>query len=205
MSADDPERVAREREWLAALQRREPLAFERLFRLHASALYRRVLLPRLGNAAAAEDVLADTFQRAFERIGDFEDRGKGLWGWLATIAANRARDLQREQERRGRALVNFSALLEPLAEHAPPLESSLERQRLRADVERALAALSPRYRRAIELRFFEERGREECAALLEVKIGTFDVLLLRALRAFRKAWDASRNAAPASGRGETEA
>lgn len=191
--------MARDREWLAALRRREPFAFERLFQLHASALYRRVLLPRLGNAAAAEDVLADTFQRAFERIGDFEDRGKGLWGWLATIAANRARDLQREQERRGRTLVNFTALLGPLAEDAPPLESSLEHRRLRADVERALATLSPRYRRAIELRFFEEREREECAALLEVKIGTFDVVLLRALRAFRKSWDESRAAAPASG------
>jgi RNA polymerase sigma factor (sigma-70 family) len=184
--------VARDREWLAALRRREPFAFERLFQLHASALYRRVLLPRLGNAAAAEEVLADTFQRAFERIGDFEDRGKGVWGWLATIAANRARDLQREQERRGRTLINFTSLLGPLAEEAPPLESSLERQRLRADVERALAALSPRYRRAIELRFFEEREREECAALLEVKIGTFDVVLLRALRAFRKSWGAAR-------------
>lgn len=188
MNPDDPECVTRDREWLAALRRREPFAFERLFQLHAQALYRRVLLPRLGNAAAAEDVLADTFQRAFERIGDFEDRGKGVWGWLATIAANRARDLQREQQRRGRALVNFTALLEPLAEDAPPLESSLERQRLRAQVERALAALTPRYRRAVELRFLEERSREECAALLEVKIGTFDVVLLRALRAFRKVW-----------------
>lgn len=191
MSSDDPEGVARERAWLAALQRREPFAFERLFQLHAQALYRRVLLPRLGNAAAAEDVLADTFQRAFERIGDFEDRGKGVWGWLATIAANRARDLQREQLRRGRALVNFTSLLEPLAEGAPAPESGLERQRLRADVERVLATLSPRYRRAVELRFFEERSREECAALLEVKLGTFDVVLLRALRAFRKAWSES--------------
>jgi RNA polymerase sigma factor (sigma-70 family) len=196
LNADDPECATRDREWLAALQRREPFAFERLFQLHARALYRRVLLPRLGNAAAAEDVLADTFQRAFERIGDFEDRGKGVWGWLATIAANRARDLQREQQRRGRALVNFSALLAPLAEDAPALESSLEHQRLRAEVERVLGRLSPRYRRAVELRFFEERSREECAALLEVKLGTFDVVLLRALRAFRKAWDERATQAP---------
>ena len=53
-----------------------------------------------------------------------------------------------------------------------------------------LAAISPRYRRAIELRFLEDRPREQCAALLEVKLGTFDVLLLRALRAFRQAWEA---------------
>ena len=31
---------------------------------------------------------------------------------------------------------------------------------------------------------------EECAAAMDVKLGTFDVLLLRALRSFRKEWDA---------------
>jgi RNA polymerase sigma-70 factor (ECF subfamily) len=51
-----------------------------------------------------------------------------------------------------------------------------------------MSGLNARYRRAIELRFVEEFSREECAAALDVKIGTFDVLLLRALRAFRKEW-----------------
>jgi len=50
--------------------------------------------------------------------------------------------------------------------------------------------LNERYRFAIELRFVEELSREECAARLGVKLGTFDVLLLRALRAFRKEWTA---------------
>ncbi|MCB9624549.1 MAG: hypothetical protein H6723_14645 [Sandaracinus sp.] len=52
-----------------------------------------------------------------------------------------------------------------------------------------LDALNPRYRQAIELRFFDERERQDCADLLEVKLGTFDVLILRALRAFRKEWE----------------
>jgi len=50
--------------------------------------------------------------------------------------------------------------------------------------------MNPRYKRAIELRFLEERTRQECADVLEVKLGTFDVVLLRALRAFRKEWEA---------------
>ena len=51
-----------------------------------------------------------------------------------------------------------------------------------------LSRINPRYRRAIELRFFEEQPREACAQALDVQIGTFDVVLLRALRAFRAAW-----------------
>ena len=56
-------------------------------------------------------------------------------------------------------------------------------------------ATGPR-RRALELRFFEERARPECAEALGVKIGTFDVVLLRALRAFRREWTAAVGAAP---------
>ena len=69
------------------------------------------------------------------------------------------------------------------------LEDAREMARLRGRVSRCLEALNPRYRQAIELRFFEERERQECADVLEVKLGTFDVLILRALRAFRKEWE----------------
>jgi RNA polymerase sigma-70 factor (ECF subfamily) len=50
--------------------------------------------------------------------------------------------------------------------------------------------LHPRYARALTLRFLEDRTRDECATLLEVKVATFDVVLLRALRAFRERWQA---------------
>ena len=49
-----------------------------------------------------------------------------------------------------------------------------------------MAAIPERYRTAIQLRLIEELTREECAQRLGVAIGTFDVLLFRAVRAFRK-------------------
>ncbi len=120
------------------------------------------------------------------------------WAYLATIAANQAHDAHRERGRSGRALASFEALLAPLQPPgAPPApDAGPERAALQAAVERVLAALNPRYRRAIELRFFQERGREECATILEVKLGTFDVLLLRALRAFRERWQEMVGAPP---------
>ena len=54
--------------------------------------------------------------------------------------------------------------------------------------------INPRYKRALTLRFLEDRPRVECAELLEVKVATFDVLLLRALRAFRERWQAATTA-----------
>jgi RNA polymerase sigma-70 factor (ECF subfamily) len=52
-----------------------------------------------------------------------------------------------------------------------------------------MEGLTPRYRQALELRFFRDLAREECAQLMQVKLGTFDVLVLRALRAFRREWE----------------
>jgi RNA polymerase sigma-70 factor (ECF subfamily) len=185
----DPVWLEEERRCLGALRRGDRAAFDRLYQVLAPPLYARVLLPRLGDAQAAEDVLAETFQTAIERLDGYQDRGGSIWSWLVAIASNRAHDVHRERARTGRVLAGFAALLAPLLGDGATVEDeALDGERLRATVARTLARLNPRYRRALELRFFEDRGRAECAALLEVKLGTFDVLLLRALRAFRAEW-----------------
>jgi RNA polymerase sigma-70 factor (ECF subfamily) len=189
----DPAWLEEERRCLAALRRGDRAAFTRLYRVFAPPLYARVLLPRLGDAQTAEDVLSETFQTAVERLDRYEDRGGSVWSWLVTIATNRATDVARARGRARRHLASFEALLGPLAgDAAAPNDEDLDAPKLRAAVAAALAALNPRYRRALELRFLEDRGRDECARTLDVKLGTFDVLLLRALRAFRAEWVSSR-------------
>jgi RNA polymerase sigma factor (sigma-70 family) len=114
--------------------------------------------------------------------------------WLRRIARNKAIDMHRAAQVSGRALARFEQLLEPLAGSSPSPETLLAEKwdgpLLQRSVADALTELNPRYRRAIELRFLEERSREACAQALEVTLGTFDVLLLRSLRAFRKIWQA---------------
>ena len=63
----------------------------------------------------------------------------------------------------------------------------LEREQLRARIEAVLGGMNPRYAEVLRLRLLQGRSRDECAAALEVKIGTLDVLLFRACRAFRQA------------------
>ena len=57
---------------------------------------------------------------------------------------------------------------------------------LRHELTAALAAIPARYRQAIELRLIEELPREACARRMDVTTATFDVVLYRAVRAFRK-------------------
>ena len=61
-----------------------------------------------------------------------------------------------------------------------------ERRSHREKIEATMELLAERYRLAIELRLVQELPREECAKRLTITIGTFDVLLFRAVRAFRK-------------------
>jgi RNA polymerase sigma factor (sigma-70 family) len=177
-------------------------AFGELYDAYAERLYRRVLYPMLGNAAAAEDALAETFRAAFQRLPSYVSGEVSIYHWLAAIGRNKALDMHRARKVTGRALASFEALLEPLALRPPSPEELLteESQRLRLGraVKDTLEQINVRYRHAIALRFLEDRSREDCASELGVKLGTFDVLLLRALRAFKKRWEELHQEAPVS-------
>ncbi len=165
-------------------------AFADLYREFAGPIYARILLPRLGDAAAAEDALAETFRAALQNLGQYQSRGSSIFHWLARIAKNKAMDLHRQEARSQRKLCDFHRLLSPLApaESEPEFESRKEQDRLRARIQTVLKQIRPRYAQVIELRFLAEKTRADCADIMAVKLGTLDVLLLRALRAFRVQW-----------------
>ena len=189
MNFTDPIWLKEERRCIAALRRGDRTAFARLYNVMAPPLYERVLLPRLADAAVAEDVLIESFQRAVEQLESYEDRGGSIWSSLVTIANRRALDVHRQRAREGRAQTGYHGLLAPLlGEGDTSHDDRLDGEKLRAAIATTLATLNPRYRRAIELRFLEDHERAACAVALAVSLGTFDVLLLRALRAFRATW-----------------
>lgn len=189
---NSPEWLAWEREKVARARGGDRAAFGQLYRAFAAPLFAQVLMPRLGNHAAAEDVLAETFRTLLERLDQFDDQGTSIWFWLVRIAVNKATDMHRGRARKSRALVTFEGLLAPVLESPPTPRDVAERAsdlaELSGRVAEALGRINPRYRRALEMRFLHERSRQECADALDMKLGTFDVLLLRAVRSFRVAW-----------------
>jgi RNA polymerase sigma factor (sigma-70 family) len=194
---NQPDRLRWEAERVKRARGGDSAAFSELYRAYAPAIFARVLLPKLGNREAAEDALAETFRTAFERLEAFEPQEVSVYFWLARIAANKAIDLHRAKRTTGRALAGFEDLAAAIADHPPDPGELFELRAdivdVRAAVRTVLDRLNDRYRRAIELRFVEDLPRDECAKALDVKIGTFDVLVLRALRAFRKEWTELRD------------
>lgn len=157
---------------------------------YAQPLYATVILPRIGNAATAEDVLRDTMMVAVEKIHRFTWQGKSIYPWLRQIAINKVYDVHRHTKRTRRLA---DALAQENPEESPEDESpdhiliaAQDRELQRSRIDEAMAAIPERYQVAIRLRLIDELSREECAQRLGIAIGTFDVLLFRAVRAFRK-------------------
>ena len=180
-----------EQELVARAQRGDMSAWEQLYRMHREALFHRVIRPRVAVLADAEDVLVDTFVTGLERLSQFRWTGRSIFAWLARIAVNKAWDVGRKTARDQRRTQKVVAL-RPTEAPPPPadeqLDAAADRERAQQQVAEVLEGLNPRYARALRLRLLEERSRVECAELLQVKLGTFDVVLLRATRAFEKRW-----------------
>ncbi|HHH11616.1 MAG TPA: sigma-70 family RNA polymerase sigma factor [Sorangium sp.] len=175
-------------------------ALASLLRKHGPMLFRSVLLPRLGSEAAAQDALADTYMRVVQRFDQFEWRGCGIYPWLRVIAMRIALDMLRSRKREtlfdpadltraveGAERDEQDGIDEQLCQHH-------DRDQARRRVNAALATINTRYAKAIRLRVLEERSREHCAEALGVTVGTFDVVLHRALKSMKKAVLAQREA-----------
>jgi RNA polymerase sigma factor (sigma-70 family) len=157
---------------------------------YATPLYGTVILPRLGDAVSAEDVLRDTLATAVEKIRRFTWQGKSIYPRLRQIAINKVYDVHRQSKRSRRladAMVHEIAVESDPTSHADAqLIADQERRTHRGRIDDTMLQLQERYRLAIELRLIQELSREDCANRLGITIGTFDVLLFRAVRAFRK-------------------
>lgn len=184
-----PEPLADEEKIVARARRGDRRAFEKLYRAYARALYGYVLIPMLGDRDDAEDCLRETFLAAHRALPDYEWRPPGIYGWLKVLAKNKARDLLRSSGRRTRLRGAFAEHVDALSggEASSVAEEEVQRAQLRQRIEAVLDTMNPRYAKVLRLRLLEDFSREKCAEVMDVKIGTLDVLLYRACRAFRQA------------------
>lgn len=176
---------------MARLQRGDRAAAAELYQWFGLRLYRAAILPRLPNPELAEDVLKDTFRIALERIHQFTRHDQSIYSWLRRIAVNRAIDVHRARKR-ARTFQEKHTATETadrtMASPPPRPDRAPEVAETKQQVELSLSRMNTRYATALRLRLIEDRDREECAHLMGVKVATFDVILHRACKAFRKVY-----------------
>ena len=154
--------------------------FERLYEREAAALF-GFLAYRTGDRALAEDLLADTFERALRARRGFDRRRGTERNWLYAIALNLLRGHARRAATEGRAVDRITT-------GAPVTTDSAEEAVGRRDeLQRAMAGLAEEEREAIALRFGAELTVPEMAAVLDLPLTTVEGRVYRALRKLRAA------------------
>ncbi len=154
--------------------------FEALYRSSRDDVYAYVAT-LLRDRAAAEDVTALAFERAYRRRRTFDRRRGEERAWLFGIARNAALDELRRR-RRLATLVGEpeDAAAETAADHA---EVALRRTVVRS----ALAALTPREREIVALKFHGGLNNAELASVLGVNESNAGTMLHRVMVKLRKA------------------
>jgi RNA polymerase sigma factor (sigma-70 family) len=162
--------------------------FERLYEEHAQGLF-AFLRYRTGNTAVAEELLADTCERALRARRPFDPRKGSAKTWLYAIALNCLSDHARRRVGEGRALERVAAgpgwqtAEEEIDELA---EGELEGIADRDELNRSMSALSGEEREAISLRYGAELTLPEIAKLTGVPLTTIESRVYRALEKLRE-------------------
>ena len=165
-------------------------AMRPIFEKYSGPLYSAVIMPKLGDPVAAEEVLRDTLSTAMQKLDRFEWTGTTIFAWLRQIAVNKAYDVHRKNKRTRKLADAMSQEAQARVGHQVGADAMMiaeqERTSSRQRIEDALSQMNERYQLAIRLRLIQELPREECATQMDVSVSTFDVVFFRAVRAFRK-------------------
>jgi RNA polymerase sigma factor (sigma-70 family) len=156
-------------------------AFERLYRRHATDVYRYTMAV-LRNRADAEDATQVTFMNAYRAL-ERGDRPRAPLNWLIAIAHNVCRQRFRAAARRPHEVELDHDIAETLV---TPGEAPTP-----ADMLRALGHLAFNQRAALVMREIEGRSYAEIADVLGISVSAVETLIFRARRALREQLEGS--------------
>ncbi|MFI6880113.1 RNA polymerase sigma factor [Streptomyces sp. NPDC050400] len=180
---------------IARVRAGEPEAYAELVRAFTGIALRAARA--LGAGADAEDVVQQSFFKAYRSLGRFKD-GSAFKPWLLKIVANETRNTVRSAGRQ-RSVADREAAMaeaEPLIpESADPVVAALKGER-RTELLAALELLSEDHRLVVTYRYLLEMEEVETAQALGWPRGTVKSRLNRALRKLGQLLPAAHEPSP---------
>jgi len=143
-------------------------AFEMLYELHKASVF-RTSLAIIGDRLAAEEILQETFLRAFKHIHHVRE-GVSLSPWLYRITVNLAYDWTAKRHRWPAALDSVVERLVISSEASP--EQAVESRELHELVYEAIAKLEFKQRTTLVLFYLQDFSLAEIAESMDCPIGT---------------------------------
>jgi RNA polymerase sigma-70 factor (ECF subfamily) len=168
-------------------------AYRVLVERHSRALF-RLAYRMTCNESDAEDVVQESFLRAYRQLGKFDERAS-FGTWLYRIATNCSLDLVRSRKRRSEQMPPAepdpdNSLPDPLLNlpaTGPTPERSALSTEVRERVAEAMKDLSATERTAFVLRHFEGMCIEDVSRVLECQPGAAKHSVFRAVQKLRRA------------------
>ena len=172
---------------LARARQGDSEAFRALVERHSRSVF-RLAFRMTGNEQDAEDVVQESFLRAYRQLGRFESRAN-FGTWLYRITANCAVDLMRaKQARHDQVRGDSLDLVGDLPAGETPGPERLARSaEIDRRVQAALRDLSPLERAAFTLRHYEGRSIDEISAALGLGTSAAKHSVFRAVKKLRVA------------------
>lgn len=131
---------------------------------------------------AVDDVVQETFVKAFYRIGSFKG-GSSLYTWLYRVAVNATKDYIKSRKRRpAGSLDDMPGTAASLPTRAAPQIEGLEQRERRLAVRAAIAELPRKFRTVLALREIDGLAYHEIAEVMDLSLGTVESRLFRARR-----------------------
>jgi RNA polymerase sigma-70 factor, ECF subfamily len=181
---------AGDQELVAAAKGGDDLAFETIVKRHRQRIF-GLALRYTRSRDDAEDIVQQTFQRAFIHLLRFEGRSS-LSTWLTSIAINHALMLLRKRRALRELPLDDSSSDDgttpalQIADASPDPEASyLQNERVRI-LSAAVGKLSPGMQRAIELQELEQLTIRETAEHMGLSVSAVKARLFRARRSLAK-------------------
>lgn len=167
---------------LVKAARHDPVAFAALYRRYVTPIY-RYLYSRVGNAADAEDLTAQTFVAALEGLPGYRERGN-FAAWLFTIAHNKAADHHRQQHPQ----LPLDEALDSPRHGENPLASMMRKEALQR-LSALVAGLEEDKQELLRLRFAGSLTYAQIAQVVGSSEGGVKMAVRRLLRRLETEWE----------------
>jgi RNA polymerase sigma-70 factor (ECF subfamily) len=169
---------------LAKAREGDPTAFSELVNQYSRKIY-RLAKHITQNDSEAEDVLQETFLKAFEHLGDFQGQSK-FYTWIVRIAVNES--LMKLRKRKSDRTVPLDEPIETgedtvvreIAVWDENPEQQYSREEIGGILDEAIQSLKPAFRTVFVLRDIEELSTEDTAQALGISVPAVKSRLLRA-------------------------
>jgi RNA polymerase sigma factor (sigma-70 family) len=166
-----------------AVEQGNQLAFTELMGLYRDTIY-FMLVKMTGNVDDAEDLTLEAFGKAFKNLSQYTP-DYAFSTWLFKIASNNCIDFMRKKKKNVLANDNYEDVTESYhvksmaSGSLDPEENLIKSQKIEL-MRKVVDKLKPRYKKLIQLRYFEEYSYEEICEELDLPLGTVKAQLFRA-------------------------